>query len=153
MPKHSSLALCFRNIKKGLRSAGVLLVCEPSLSSKNKDSWRWSLPGGKCCDNKQPINCCMETSEETVVRECKEETGFRVKAEKLFLREDKRNPETQVQYKRYVYVVNIVDGNPLGKKVFGEESPRWVPLSQLPRNLFYSHQKILEGFVLCLIKR
>lgn len=154
MPKHTSLALCFRDTRKSLRDLEILLVCEESKTNLYKQSWRWSLPGGKCCaDKTKPADCCSETPEQTVIRECKEETGFDVAVRKLFLQEDRQNPETRTCYKRYIYVVTVAGGESLKKKVFGDETPRWVPLSKLPRNIFQSHRKIIEGFVLTLLAK
>lgn len=152
MPKHSSLALCFKDIDKNLADAEILLVCEPNLSWSDKDSWRWSLPGGKCCRNLQ-TPCCAETPNQTVIRECLEETGYRVTPVQIVFADNLRNSETDEKYKRYSFLVIIQDGQPLRKKVFSEETPKWFPLRQLPRNLFFSHRQIIEKFAIDLSLR
>lgn len=151
MSKHSCSALLFRNLEKGFGAAEVLLVCEPNLSSGEKEGWRWALAGGKCCDNKAGGNCCAETPEETIARECEEETGYTVVPKKLVLTQDKTNPETGARYKRCVFFVTITGGEPLRKRVFAQETPKWFPLNKLPRNLFVSHERFIRGFLLFLL--
>lgn len=148
MSKHSCSALLFRNLEN-LGATEVLLVCEPSRG--DKDSWRWALPGGKCCDNTLNENCCNETPEETVMRECKEETGFDVITKKAVFTQDKTNLETGANYKRYVFSAIIQGGKPLRKKVFAQETPKWFLLSKLPRNIFVSHEKFIRRFVVSLL--
>lgn len=147
MSKHSCSALLFKNVEKGLGAVEILLVCEPNLSSGDKDGWRWSLPGGKCCD-KSGGDCCDEMPEATITRECKEETGYDILPKKLVLVEDKTSPETGARYKRYAFFVTVIGGEPLRKRVFTQETSKWFPLNQLPRNLFVSHNKLIKDFVL-----
>ena len=153
MSKHSCLALCFKDIEKGSVSAQVLLVLENTSAGDVKDGWRWSLPGGKCCHDKlKEVNCCPETADQTVVRECKEETGYDVAPGELLLSEDKANPETGAKFKRHVYWVEILGGKPLAKRVFSQETPKWFPITKLPRNLFFSHRQLIQRVLLSVAK-
>ncbi len=144
MSRQWSGGICLRKNASGIE---ILLVCEPS-ESDLKDSYRWSLPGGKCCDNYgKMVSCCTETPEQTIIRESKEETGYDIVTVRLFGQEEKD------MHKRYVFVINIVAGHPLGKKIPGDkESPAWFPIKSLPRNTFPSHRRIIEQYVLSRIK-
>ena len=144
MSRQWSGGICLRKAGNGIE---VLLVCEPS-ESDLKESYRWSLPGGKCCNNYgKMVNCCQETPEQTMVRESKEETGYDVIMVRLFGQEEKD------MHKRYVFVISIVGGQPLGKKIpGGKESPSWFPIRSLPRNMFPSHRRIIEQYILSRIQ-
>lgn len=153
MAKHSAKGLCFRSSSdKGLLfGIEVLLVCEPNRSGSDKDSFRWELPGGKCCDDdlcgKSSEHMCAETPEETVVRECREETGYRVAPKRVVFR------RRIGRHERIFYLVEIAGGKQARKKVFGGESPRWFSVLHLPRNLFPSHQKVIFAFLRTLVTR
>ena len=152
MSKHWSAGLCFDNLDNIKQ---VLLVCEPvNDPNDTTEEWRWSLPGGKCCDNKSlTLGCCQETPEYTLRRKFKEETGHKVALIKLLFSEEKPTSRSNTTFLRSVYLVKIMGGQPLGKRVFNHESPKWFFLSKLPRNLFPSHRKIIEDFVLSLLKK
>lgn len=152
MSKHACLGLFFKGVDKGLTHTQILLVLENTSADDGKDAWRWSLPGEKCCHDKlKEGDCCPETADETVIRECKEETGYDILPKKLLLSEDRATPETGARFKRYVYLVEIAGGRPLGKRVFSQETPQWFPIAGLPRNLFFSHRKIIQQAVLSII--
>lgn len=152
MSKHTSQAVCLRGWEKGPRNAEVLLVCEESKTNADKESWRWSLPGGKCCAITVAVSdCCEEKPEETVLREFQEETGYEGKVISSEWSEEVETPGTTLSHTRHVFRVEIMGGAPLQKKVFLQETPKWFLLSQLPRNLFPSHRKIVERVVLDLL--
>ncbi len=149
MSKHAVLALCFKNLEKGIYDTEVLLVCEGNGNRYDaKDEWRWSLSGGKCCDNKWlEKDCCRENPATTVQREFKEETGFDSKLKNLVSFEELENQERGNKFVRYVYLVEITGGQMLENKTpSGGNSPQWFKLSAIPRNLFYSHQQIIRDF-------
>lgn len=146
MAKHACSVICLRSGEKGLLGLEVLLVCEPNHSGSGKDGWRWQLPGGKCCESKAGENCCTETPEETVIRECLEETGYVVAPKKLvFCR-------IFGTHKQYVFFAEIKGGESLKKRVFNHETPQWFLLGRLPRNLFPSHRKIIRDFILSWLR-
>lgn len=153
MSKHTSLAVCLK-WEGEPQNAEVLLVCEESVTRIGKDSFRWSLPGGKCCAASVAISrCCPETSEETALREFQEETGYEGKIISYGWSDELETPGTDTHYKRHIFRVAIASGEPLQKKVFSHESPKWFSLRNLPRNIFFSHKKIIERIVIELIKK
>ena len=108
MSKHATLALCFRNLEKGPQNTEILLVCEKKRLDDPKEDWMWSLPGGKCCNKKWlNVGCCPEKPEKTVVREVKEETGYRAKIKKPVSSQELTNPERQNKFMRYVYLIEV----------------------------------------------
>lgn len=141
MAKHACSGICLRGGEGGLLGVEVLLVCEPNLSCSDKEGWRWQLPGGKCCESKVSGNCCIETPEETVIRECSEETGYIVAPKKLIF------CRIFGTHKQCVFFTEITGGEPLKKRVFNRETPQWFLLNRLPRSLFPSHRKIIRDFV------
>lgn len=152
MSKHTSIAVCLKR-EGELKNAEVLLVCEESVTRIEKDSFRWSLPGGKCCAiTVAAPHCCPETPEETALREFREETGYAGKIISYQWTDEFETQGTDILYKRHVFRVAIASGKPLQKKVFLRESPKWFPLRNLPRNLFLSHKKIIERIILELLK-
>ncbi|MEK7627927.1 MAG: NUDIX domain-containing protein [Patescibacteria group bacterium] len=149
MSKHSSHALCLRNTERSLLRAEVLLVCEGTSGNDRKDGWHWGLPGGKCCSNKRTQGlCCAETPAETVIRECKEETGYDTVVEQFLRSEGQQNPETGARFNKVFFLVKVASGEPLRKKIFGTETPRWFPLSKLPRNMYRSHRDMLATYII-----
>ena len=131
-------------------SFAVLLVCEPSSTDKHKESYRWSLPGGKCCDGRikegKMVNCCSETPEQTLVREFKEETGYDVVPGAVFEKQDKGN------HLKFFFRMMGISGQMIKKPIpGGKKSPQWFPVNKLPRNLFISHRRMIEKYVLAIM--
>lgn len=154
MSKHWAAGICLDALDTG-KPVSILLVCEPIADRQDeKDAWRWSLPGGKCCDDKRNgQSCCVETPIETTKREFLGETGYEVEPVETLLREEKVNREDGRKHQRFVFLVRITGGEPLKKKAFNQESPKWFFLAKLPRNLFPSHLKIIREGVLSLVQR
>lgn len=133
-------------LRRNGKTVEILLVCEPSSLSELKEGYRWSLPGGKCCnrglEERKMVNCCAETPEQTLIREFKEETGYDIAPVRLF------GKESRDIHDRYVFVARIVGGEPLHKTVPGDkESPAWFPLNKIPRNTLNSHQRIIRTYI------
>lgn len=145
MAKHSAKGLCFRGFGHGIFGIEILLVCEPNRSGSDKDSFRWELPGGKCCDDdlcgKVPERTCAETPEETVVRECREETGYCVAPKKVVSR------LRFGKHERIFYLAEITGGRQLRNKAYNSESPQWFLWYKTPRNFFPSHKRIMTQFL------
>jgi 8-oxo-dGTP pyrophosphatase MutT (NUDIX family) len=146
LAKHTTVGICIDG--NSLNSARILLVCEES-KDLNKASYRWSLPGGKCCSLKRGDTseiCCSETAEQTIVREFKEETGYEINKPKLFFSKHENFPSGE--FDRHVFIVDIACGKPHGRKVFNHETPKWFSLRDMPRNLFSLHRNMIRDFVL-----
>lgn len=154
MSKHWAAGICLDALDTG-KPVSILLVCEPTDERKDeKDAWRWSLPGEKCCDDKRSEQlCCEETPRETLKREFREETGFEVEPVEVLLQEEKVNRKDGREHQRFIFLVKIVGGEALKKKAFNQESPKWFFLAKLPRNLFPSHLRIIRESVLSLLHR
>lgn len=152
MSKHSCLALCFKNLDAGLPQTEILLVLQPTVDGDEKEEWHWSLPGGKCCHDKlKEGDCCPETAEETIIRECREETGY-LMAIKRLISVKYRLTKTEVKFKRYFFLVGVVGGQPLEKQVFHQKTPRWFLLNRMPTSVFPSHRKIMKRVVQEMVK-
>jgi len=122
-------------------------VLQPTVDGDEKEEWRWSLPGGKCCHDKlKEGDCCPETAKETTIRVCREETGYLVEIQNLISVQN-RSTKTGKEYKRYLFLTEVIGGQPLGEKVFNRETPRWFPLNHMPRNLFLSHREIIQAYI------
>ena len=138
--------------KMGGNGIAVLLVCEPSETSEQKEGYRWSLPGGKCCDGSinggRMVNCCLEAPEQTLIREFKEETGYDIVPGAIFEKQDK------VDHLKFFFGLKGLSGHQIQKLIPGGNiSPKWFPINRLPRNLFVSHRRVIEKYVLALMSR
>lgn len=137
--------------KLGSNGLAVLLVCEPSETDEHKESYHWSLPGGKCCSGSiergKMVNCCLETPEQTLVREFKEETGYDVIPGAIFEQQDK------VHHKKFFFGLKKISGQQIKKPVpGGKESPTWFPINKMPRNLYPSHRHAIQKYVMALMQ-
>lgn len=136
--------------KFGSNGFAVLLVCEPSETDEYKEGYRWSLPGGKCCNRSikegKMVDCCSETPEETLIREFKEETGYDIVPGTVFEKQDKTD------HLKFFFRMRGISGQMLQKQIPGEKtSPHWFPVNKLPRNLFISHRRMIEKYVLSIV--
>ena len=140
MSKQTSRGLCLR---KNGNNIEILLVCEPS-DRELKDSYRWALPGGKCCsDITTRADCCNETPEQTIIREAKEETGYNIAIVRMLSHDEK------YEYSRYAFLIEITDGTKANNKVpGGKESLTWFSIKNLPRNMFTGHRRIVEQYMI-----
>lgn len=146
MSKHAALAICLKDRNRIPREQSLLMVCDDVTNKYDeKNTWRWQLPGGKCCDDKlKMVDCCSEKPEDTVIREFKEETGFDARIEKFLFDDERVNPESREKFRRYVYLVRITGGEALQNIVpGGQTSPKRFKLGAMPRNSFKSHQEVI----------
>ena|SRR3989338_4381436 len=93
----------------------------------------WVFPGGKVED--------QESLETAVERECLEELGLRVKAQKLFTKLLSTKPQT-VNQEEFFFICEVISGE-LGSGTGpeyqpdnhyeGEHRPEWLKLSEIPQ--------------------
>jgi len=100
----------------------------------------WGLPGGRMDPG--------ETIEQTIVRECKEETGLDVAVVRTVGEYVERGIKDYVEYEYYptCFVVK-----PVGGEIKRQESEiqeiKLFPLKALPKPLAFEHDKMLKDYL------
>lgn len=112
-----------------IKDGKILLV------KRNTEPYRgfWALPAGRLEEN--------ETLEECCIREVKEETGLKVKIEKLIgvYSDPKRDPRKTVTA---AFLCTVKGGKETPQE--GEiKEIKWFPLNELPK-LAFDHRKIIR---------
>lgn len=94
----------------------------------------WCLPGGR-----MEIN---ETCEEAVIREVKEETGLECEIVKLLNVYSKKGRDPRGHTVSVGYVLTPIKGKL--KPNFESSELKFFPISEIPQNLGFDHQSIID---------
>jgi len=100
----------------------------------------WALPGGRMDPG--------ETVEQTIVRECKEETGLDVEIVRKIGEYVEKGVKDEVEYEYYptCFLVKVVGGEI--KRQEGEiQEIRLFRLQRLPNQLAFEHLKMIEDYM------
>ncbi len=100
----------------------------------------WALPGGRMDPG--------ETVEETIVRECKEETGLDVEIVRKIGEYVEKGVKDEVEYEYYptCFLVKVVGGEI--KRQEGEiQEIRLFLLQRMPNQLAFEHLKMIEDYM------
>ncbi|AAY60415.1 NUDIX domain-containing protein (plasmid) [Bacillus cereus] len=108
------------------------------LRNTNPERMHWSIPGGKVE--------WMETVEDTVVREIKEETSLDIKLESLLCVTDHIIKEQEVHWVCPTYIATVNDG--VVKRMEPDKILEigWFSLNDLPKPLTLTTIKALEAY-------
>jgi ADP-ribose pyrophosphatase len=121
----------------GFRAAGVLIRDEKILLQRDKDGNEYSVPGGHVQRN--------ETSQQSLIREYKEETGADIICKRLIWIEEvfwkwgNRNAHTIVFY----YLIELVNDADISSDYFEPQKDNcnvvleWVPVQDLKKLTVY----------------
>jgi len=100
----------------------------------------WALPGGRMDPG--------ETVEQTIVRECKEETGLDVEIVRKIGEYVEKGVKDEVEYEYYptCFLVKVVGGEI--KRQEGEiQEIRLFRLQRMPNQLAFEHLKMIEDYM------
>ncbi|MET4563542.1 NUDIX domain-containing protein [Lysinibacillus parviboronicapiens] len=101
----------------------ILLV----LRKKSPESGYWSLPGGKVD--------YMETIENAVIREIKEELGVDIEIERLVCVTNHIVQSEDVHYVAPTFIAHITNGKVHNKEPHALEQVQWFPIDDIPENI------------------
>ena len=114
----------------------ILLVKRDTIPFKGY----WALPGGRMDPG--------ETVEQTIVRECKEETGFDVEIVRVIGEYVEKGVKDDVEYEYYptCFLVKVVGGE-IKRQESEIQEIRLFRLQRLPNPLAFEHQKMIEDYL------
>ncbi|MGN7401907.1 NUDIX hydrolase [Cytobacillus praedii] len=101
----------------------ILLV----LRKKAPEAGCWSLPGGKVD--------YMETIEDAVRREIKEELGIDIEISRLLCVTNHIIQAEDIHYVAPTFIVSITNGQVKNKEPHALEKVRWFSIDEMPENL------------------
>lgn len=101
----------------------ILLV----LRKKAPEAGCWSLPGGKVD--------YMETIEEAIKREIKEEIGVEIKISRLLCVTNHIIQAEDVHYVAPTFIAHIIKGQVQNKEPHALEKVQWFPINELPDSI------------------
>lgn len=113
----------------------VLLV----LRKKPPEAGCWSLPGGKVE--------FMETIEDAVVREMKEELGIKIKIERLLCVTNHIVESEAVHWVAPTFIAKIVDGEVKNLEPHALQKVEWFPIEEIPDQI-----TITTNYALSILK-
>jgi len=97
------------------------------LLAKKKTRNYWSLPGGKLE--------LMEQTKKCAEREVLEETGVKIKAEKLLCFEERIDKKNKEHWLAFYYKAKPISGKAMVKEPDKFEDVKWFNHARLPKNL------------------
>jgi 8-oxo-dGTP diphosphatase len=100
----------------------------------------WALPGGRVDPG--------ESVEQTIVRECKEETGLDVEIVRKIGEYVEEGVKDNVEYEYYptCFLVKVVGGE-MKRQVSEIQEIRLFHLQRLPNPLAFEHQRMIEDYL------
>jgi 8-oxo-dGTP diphosphatase len=100
----------------------------------------WALPGGRMDPG--------ETVEQTIVRECKEETGLNVKIVRVIGEYLEIGVKDDVEYEYYptCFLVKVIGGE-IKRQESEIQEIRLFNLKRLPNPLAFVHEKMIEDYL------
>ncbi len=100
----------------------------------------WALPGGRMDPG--------ETVEQTIVRECKEETGLDVEVVRVIGEYVEKGIKDEVDYEYYptCFLVKVVGGE-IKRQESEIQEIRLFSLKRLPNPLAFEHNKMIEDYL------
>ncbi len=103
----------------------------------------WALPGGRMNPG--------EKIEQTVVRECKEETGLDVQALKVIGEYIEKGVKDEVEYEYYptCFLTKVIGGN-IKRQESEIQEIRLFSLKSLPEALAFEHDKMIKDYLAML---
>ncbi|WP_286922968.1 MULTISPECIES: NUDIX domain-containing protein [Lysinibacillus] len=101
----------------------ILLV----LRKRSPEAGHWSLPGGKVD--------YMETIENAVIREIKEELGVDIKIERLLCVTNHIVQSEDIHYVAPTFIAHIMKGKVQNKEPHALEKVQWFPINGVPENI------------------
>ncbi|MGE6258403.1 NUDIX domain-containing protein [Heyndrickxia sporothermodurans] len=110
----------------------ILLV----LRKKSPEAGHWSLPGGKVD--------YMETIENAIIREIKEELGIDIEIEKLLCVTNHIIQSEDIHYVAPTFITRIVNGSVQNKEPHALEKVQWFPLDGIPDNITITTENALK---------
>lgn len=103
---------------------------------KNPEVGKWSIPGGKID--------MMESAEDAIMREVKEELGVDVKVKMLLGFTSHIIKEENEHWVAPAYLVRIVEGSPENLEPDKHDEIKWFCINDLPENVTITTEKSLE---------
>ncbi|MGM1048125.1 MAG: NUDIX domain-containing protein [Bacillota bacterium] len=110
----------------------ILLV----LRKKSPEAGYWSLPGGKVE--------YMETVENAVIREIKEELGIDIEIERLLCVTNHIVQSENVHWVAPTFVARIINGNVENREPHALQEVQWFPIDDIPDNITITTEYALE---------
>ncbi|MED4727834.1 NUDIX domain-containing protein [Aneurinibacillus migulanus] len=110
----------------------ILLV----LRKKSPEAGCWSLPGGKVE--------YMETVENAVIREIKEELGIDIAIERLLCVTNHIVQSESVHWVAPTFVAHIANGKVQNKEPHALQEVQWFPIDDVPDNITITTEYALE---------
>ncbi|WP_313802313.1 NUDIX domain-containing protein [Cytobacillus sp.] len=101
----------------------ILLV----LRKKKPEAGCWSLPGGKVD--------YMETIEDAVIREIKEELGIDIEISRLLCVTNHIIQAEDTHYVAPTFIVRITNGQVINNEPHAIEEIQWFPIDEMPDNI------------------
>ncbi|MGA2680930.1 MAG: NUDIX hydrolase [Candidatus Bathyarchaeia archaeon] len=100
----------------------------------------WALPGGRMDPD--------ETVEQTIIRECKEETGLDVEIVRKIGEYLEKGVKDEVEYEYYptCFLVNVVGGE-IKRQESEIQEIKLYSLEKLPSPLAFEHHKMIVDFL------
>lgn len=116
---------------------GVIIVKNNKiLLLLRKKPMEWSIPGGKVELN--------EKSEDTAIREIKEELGIDIKIKKFLTFTETFN--NRMHWISIFYTADIVKGDPRVMESEEHAEVKWFPLNRLPKKMFLASKLAIEFY-------
>lgn len=106
------------------------------LRKKSPESGCWSLPGGKVD--------FMETIENAVIREIREELGVDIEIERLLCVTNHIIQSEMVHYVAPTFIARIINGKVQNKEPHAIENVEWFPIDNIPENITITTSYALE---------
>lgn len=110
----------------------ILLV----LRKKSPEAGYWSLPGGKVE--------YMETVENAVIREIKEELGIDIEIERLLCVTNHIVQSENVHWVAPTFVAHIINGNVQNREPHALQEVQWFPIDDIPDKITITTEYALE---------